>query len=86
MLAEDWDKNLGGKNFDYGLSKYLMDLFDNSAEMKDKPKVKGDYKVLEKIIPNAIKLKEVLSANKFAQVNILGISPGINLKVINNHN
>lgn len=84
VLAEDWDKNLGGKNFDYGISKHLMDVFDSSPDFKKtgKPSVKGDYKILEKILPNAIKYKEVLSANKVSIVNVLGVSNGINLKVL----
>ncbi len=49
--------------------------------MRGRKKVKGDYKVVERLIQEAIKLKEVLSANKMAFVNILGVNKGINLKV-----
>ena len=58
-----------------------MNIFDNSTEMSNQPKSNGDYKVLEKILPNAIKYKEILSANKFTIVNVLGVKNGINLKV-----
>ena len=54
-------------------------MFDNLPERKGKTPVSKNPKIIEKIIPSAIKYKEILSAGKYAMVNILGIEGGQNL-------
>ena len=79
VLAETWDKNLGGNKLNYNFIKYLMGIFDNLESRKDKPSVTKDYKVAERILPSVMKYKEILSANKYTIINILGVENGINL-------
>jgi hypoxia up-regulated 1 len=77
ILGEAWEKNSAGNALNYKIVRYLMKQFDESR--KDKPSVMKDYKVAEKLLPAAIKLKEVLSANKVASTKILGVEGGANL-------
>lgn len=79
VLGETWDDKLGGRDFDFKLVRMLMDIHDKSDQKKGKPSIKDSFKVAEKILPNAIKYKEVLSANKQVGINILGVEPNINL-------
>jgi hypoxia up-regulated 1 len=77
VLAEAWEKNLGGNAFNYKIIRKLMEKFDETR--KDKPSVKGDYKVAERMLPSALKMKEILSANKDVSMTILGVEGGANL-------
>jgi len=79
ILAEACDDHLGSRDFDYVLVNRLIEEFDNKDEKKGKPSSRNDYKVPERILPFAIKYKEVLSANKQVGVNILGVESGLNL-------
>lgn len=79
VLAEAWDDSLGGRDFDHKLVNMLMDMHDNSAQKKGKNPIKGNTKIAEKLVPEAIRAKEVLSANKQAGINVLTIEPGMNL-------
>jgi hypoxia up-regulated 1 len=94
IIDETWNDNAGGRNFDYNLVKYLMKEFYSKKGEKDSEGLKYlesqtddsnefDFKkysrIAEKIIPSAIKYKEILSANKEALVNILGVEEGENL-------
>jgi hypoxia up-regulated 1 len=79
VLGESWDKNLGGNRFNMRIVNHLLKTFDESPERKDKKSVSKDYKVAERMLPNAIKYKEILSANKEAIVRVLGVDSGDNL-------
>jgi molecular chaperone DnaK (HSP70) len=94
IIDETWNDNAGGRNFDYNLVKYLMKEFYSKKGEKGSEGLKYlesqtddsnefDFKkysrIAEKIIPSAIKYKEILSANKEALVNILGVEEGENL-------
>lgn len=79
VIAETWDENLGGRDFDFKLVDIMMDLYDKSEAKKGQKSVKGEYKIAEKLLPNAIKYKEILSSNKEVGVNVLGVETGINL-------
>lgn len=79
VIAEVCDDHLGSRDFDFILVNKLIDEFDSKDEKKGKPSSRNDYRVPERILPFAIKYKEVLSANKQVGVNILGIESGLNL-------
>jgi len=79
ILSESWDR-IGGNVFNYNLVKNLMKTFDQMPERKDKGSVINDARVAERILPGAIKYKEILSANKDVPVTILGVDSGMNLK------
>jgi hypoxia up-regulated 1 len=80
VLGETWDKDLGGNGFNFNLVRHLMKKFDELPERKDKPSVMNDYKVAERILPGAVRYKEILSANKEVPVSILSVDSGMNLK------
>lgn len=80
ILAESWDKQAGGNKINYNFIKHLMKKFDNLNSRKNKTSVLKDYKVAERLLPAVIKYKEILSANKFTPINILGVENGQNLE------
>ena len=80
ILAQAYDEELGGKYFDRNLINFIMEKFDSLPQRKDKPSVKGNPKVFNKLIPDAIKYKEILSANKEALITILGVESNIDLQ------
>jgi hypoxia up-regulated 1 len=77
ILGEAWEKEVGGNAFNYKIIRHLMKKFDETR--KDKPSVQGDYRVAERILPSAVKIKEILSANKDVSMTILGVDSGANL-------
>ncbi|MFM7850712.1 MAG: Hsp70 family protein, partial [Flammeovirgaceae bacterium] len=80
VLAEAWDKQLGGRNFNYNLIRYLMKRFDEYPQRKGKGSVLNNPKIAEKILAEAIKVKEILSANKEVKVQVLTLEDNINLQ------
>jgi len=80
VLAESWDKYAGGNRVNYNFIRYLMKLFDAMESRKSKPSVLKDFRVAERILPSVLKYKEILSANKYTPVNILGVENGQNLE------
>jgi hypoxia up-regulated 1 len=80
VIDETWEKDLGGNKMNYNLVRLIMDKFDNQANRKEKKSVKGDYKVAERILPSAVKYKEILSANKETPVTIIGVEGGMNVE------
>lgn len=80
VLAESWDRYAGGNRINYNFVRYLMKLFDNLETRKSKPSVQKDFRVAERILPSVLKYKEILSANKFTPINILGVESGQNIE------
>lgn len=78
ILGEASNRKLGGNYFNKQLIKILMKKFDELPERKGKNSVMNNKKVYEKLIPSAIKYKEILSANKESHVAILNIDSGMN--------
>ena len=79
VLAEAWDKELGGRNFNYNLIRYLMKRFDENPQRKGKPSVQKNSKIAEKILSEAIRVKEILSANKEINVQVVTLEDNLNL-------
>lgn len=65
ILAESYLKNYGGSNLDLVLVNMLADRFNALKERKDKPDVRTFDKVVKRMLKEVVKLKDVLSANKF---------------------
>ncbi|MCQ2816346.1 MAG: Hsp70 family protein [archaeon] len=80
ILGESWDKKLGGRYFDKKLINIFMNRFDNLPQRKGQQSIKTNKKIFEKMSPHAVKIKEILSANKEAYIGILGVDKGINLE------
>jgi hypoxia up-regulated 1 len=71
ILAEVYQKDFGGSDFDYVLVNILADRFNALKERKGKPDVRGNAKALRRLLKESVKIKDVLSANKH---NIIKIS------------
>jgi len=67
ILAESWEQNLGGYELDICLANMIADRFD---KISNKPSVKDNARVMLRVIREAKRFKEVLSANKFVMVGI----------------
>ena len=80
VLAEACDQDLGGRNFNYNLIRYLMKRFDDSPLRKGKLSVQNNSKIAEKMLAEAIRVKEILSANKEVNVQVLTLEDNINLQ------
>ncbi len=80
VLGEAWDKNLGGRDFNYKVIRHMMNLFDNLPQRKGKQSVGNNPKIAEKMLPASVKVKEILSANKDAYIQVLGVEDNLNLQ------
>ena len=79
VLSESWDRKLGGRNFDYNIIRHMMKLFDDLPQRKGKNSVSKNPKISEKMLQTAIQVKEILSANKEAVVQVLTVEDNLNL-------
>ena len=76
ILDEVYDKNLGGRNFDYKLAKLIYKKYKKkvyNVDLTDEDLNNIPRETITKILPYAIKYKEILSANKDIVINVLGI-------------
>jgi hypoxia up-regulated 1 len=70
ILAETWDKELGSKDLDLIITNILADKFNSLKEREGKPDVRENNRALRRLMKDSVKIKEVLSANKFASVKV----------------
>lgn len=68
--AVAWDLELGGRDFDHRLANYILD----KAETQLKTKLRGNPRVFARLVKEAKRTKEILSANKESQVFIESIT------------
>ena len=76
IIDEVYDKNLGGRNFDYKLAKLIYKKYKkkvSNVDLTEEDLNNIPIETINKILPYAIKYKEVLSANKDTVINVLGI-------------
>lgn len=73
VLNEAYDKSLGGNRFTRNLIVEIIDRFNKKNNLNIN---KG--KAYNKILPQAKKYQEILSANKEAQISIMNIDQGLN--------
>ena len=76
IVDEEYDKDLGGRNFDYKLAKLIYKKFKKKTYNVDMTKEELEnipQETITRILPYAIKYKEILSANKETLINVLGI-------------
>jgi len=64
ILAESWDKELGSTNLDLILMNLLAEKFNALPERAGKPDVRTNQRAVRRLFKDALKAKEVLSANK----------------------
>lgn len=80
VLADAWEENVNGYLFDINLAKWLADNFDNQPSRKGKNKARDSPSAMAKILKEANKAKEVLSANKETSVYIESLIDDVDLK------
>jgi len=80
ILAEAWDKELGSQDLDVIIVNMLADRFNAMPERKDKPDVRENYRAVRRLFKDAVKIKEILSANKHASVKIPELVDYVTLK------
>ncbi|CDW74071.1 protein heat shock protein [Stylonychia lemnae] len=70
ILAESYDKELGGQDFDLVLLNMIADRFNNLKERKGKADIRTNDKAIKRLMKEVIKIKDILSANKQNQIKI----------------
>lgn len=70
IVAEAWDKELGSTNLDLVLMNLLAEKFNALPERSGKPDVRTNVRAVRRLFKDALKAKEVLSANKQAVIKV----------------
>ena len=76
IVDEVYDIDLGGRNFDYKLAKLIYKKYQKNTYNKDLIKEELDnipQEIITRILPYAIKYKEILSANKETLIHVFRI-------------
>lgn len=64
ILAETYDKELGGSDFDLVLVNLLVERFNSMKEREGKPDIRSNPRAMKRLIKEVVKVKDILSANK----------------------
>jgi molecular chaperone DnaK (HSP70) len=70
LLAEASDKELGTMDLQLNLINILVEKFDGLKERAGKDSVKSNVRATMRLSKEAVKIMEILSANKFASIKI----------------
>jgi len=70
IVAEAWDKELGSADLDIVLMNILAEKFNALKEREGKPDVRENRRATRRLFKDALKAKEVLSANKEAVIKV----------------
>lgn len=76
VLDEEYDNDLGGRNFDYKLAKLIYKKYKKKTSNIELSKEELDnipQETITRLLPYAIKYKEILSANKETVIHVIGI-------------
>lgn len=80
ILSEAWDKELGSQDLDVIIVNLLADKFNAMPERAGKTDVRENYRAVRRLFKDAVKIKEILSANKVASVKIPELLDYVTLK------
>lgn len=80
ILAESYDKNLGGGEFDDILVNIMADEFNNMKERKGKEDVRKNIRAVKRLYKEASKVKDILSANKAINIKVPELLDYVTLK------
>ena len=64
ILAEAYDRELGGTDFDLVLLNILADRFNALKERQGKPDIRENARAMKRLLKEVVKVKDILSANK----------------------
>jgi len=79
VRAKAWDETLGGSEFDLRVAKYLAEIFNEQNDLKGDKAIQNFARPMARIRKEAIKIKEVLSANEEIPVSIQSLLNDIDL-------
>ena len=77
VLSEAWDEDVSAYQMDINIAKYFAQQFDNLPSRKGKQSVLTSNTAMAKLIRESNRVKETLSANKFAQIYIESLFDGV---------
>jgi molecular chaperone DnaK (HSP70) len=80
VLAEAWDKDLGGANFDTIILNIIAERFNQLKDRQGKPDVRENPKVIKRLQKEVVKMKDILSANKQVQVMLGELADYVSLQ------
>lgn len=82
ILAETWDEALGGADFDKVIVDMLVEAFNALPERQGKTDVRTDVRAMKRLWKESTKVKDVLSANKVADVKVPELKDYVTLKTL----
>ena len=82
ILAETYDKTLGGQEFDKVIVDMLAEAFDQMPERAGKPSVRTNDRAMKRLFKESIKVKDILSANKVADVKVPELVDYVTLRTL----
>lgn len=82
VLSESHDQHLGGRDLDNVLVRILADKFNSLPERQGKENVLNKVKAVMRLKKEAVKIKEVLSANKQATIKIPELFEYVTLQTV----
>lgn len=82
ILAESFDSSLGGEEFDKVLVDMMVDAFDKMPERKGKPSVRTNDRSMKRLFKESVKVKDILSANKIADVKVPELLDYVTLRTV----
>jgi len=82
ILAEAYDNHLGGEDFDKVIVEMMVEAFNEMPERKNKPDVRTNERAMKRLFKEAIKVKDILSANKVADVKVPELVDYVTLRTV----
>ena len=82
ILAEAFDPQLGGEDFDKVIVEMMIEAFNALPERKNKADVRTNDRAMKRLFKESIKVKDILSANKIADIKVPELVDYVTLKTV----
>lgn len=82
IMGEAWDESLGGADFDKVIVEMLAEAFNALPERQGKPDIRKNEKAMKRLFSQSVNVKDILSANKLADVKIPDLLDKITLRTV----
>ena len=82
IMGESWDENLGGADFDKVLVDMMAEAFNALPERAYKADIRTNDKAMRRLFSESIRVKDILSANKVADIKVPDLFDKITLKTL----
>lgn len=73
---------MGGEEFDKVIVDMMVKAFDSMAERKGRPSVMSNERAMKRLFKEAVKVKDILSANKVADVKVPELLDYVTLRTV----